>query len=90
MNQQGLFNDATDGMAGIERFVGVLEDDLHIFAEVAHFPIGKLEQALSFEGDLAGESPRVEGLGPGGDQEDRAEQGAGQGAEDASPASGSR
>jgi hypothetical protein len=54
VDDERLGDDLLDAEAGIERGEWILEDDLHIAAQSAHFAAVGGEQVVSFEADAAG------------------------------------
>ena len=54
MNDQGLGDDVFYAVAGIEGGEGILENDLHVAAEAAHFAAGGGEQVATIEAHAAG------------------------------------
>ena len=53
MDRQRLPDDVADRHARVERRVGVLEDDLHLFAQLADFLARELLHVAAFEENLA-------------------------------------
>ena len=53
VDEQRFGDDVADGHARIERGVGVLKDDLHLLAELAHLLAPEFVDALPLEEDLA-------------------------------------
>src|SRR6266581_9602639 len=53
LNSYGLSDDFLDDHSRVERLVGVLEDDLHLFAEWLYDALGKAGDVFSFEENLA-------------------------------------
>src|SRR2546430_6610750 len=54
MNVKRFAEDVADGLAGIERGEGVLEDDRHLAANATHSPTTQSKDVLASEVDLTG------------------------------------
>ena len=54
VDDDGLADDLADRLSGVQRSVGILEDDLHILAQRLHIARVQLCDILAVEDDLAG------------------------------------
>ena len=49
MDDEGLFEDLADRVAGVQRFEGILEDDLDVPAQAAEFASAQPGDVAAFE-----------------------------------------
>ena len=67
MDLEGLRQDLVNGLSGVQRGVGILENDLHLAADGAHILAAQGRQLRALEGDRAGSGlDQVQHQPPGG------------------------
>src|SRR6185503_7830409 len=67
VDDERLFDDVADAHTRVERRIGILKDDLHVLARLAHAGAREGEHVLSFEAHFAGRGlDQPEDAAPGG------------------------